>query len=80
MVQVHTVFRSASWQTFVDGLRQARVAGSRSGAVAEGRRVAAELRGRHIVHDIDGTVVERMDFSAGTAPASARPDPVDYLG
>lgn len=76
MVQVHTVYEASQWRTTVDGLRQGDGVSALAVAVARGRRIAAELGGRHIVHDIDGTVTEMADFAA---PAQRR-EPVHYLG
>jgi hypothetical protein len=78
MVQVHTVYRSSSWQTTVDGLRQAPAAGTRAEAVAQGKRLAAELKARHFLHDVDGSVLESTDFSE--CQCASLTGPTYYLG
>ena len=76
MIQVHTVFEQSAWRNKVDGLQQGGPYGDRLAAVAYGRRIALELRGAHIVHDIDGTVLEHHRY--GSARARRWVDPVQY--
>lgn len=67
MVQVHTVYEGSAWRNKVDGLQQGTVCPNRTAAVGEGRRIAIELSCSHAVHDVDGRVVERVDYGS-TAP------------
>ncbi len=76
MIQVHTVFEAAGWRNKVDGLQQGPPFADRLTATAEGRRIALDLRGAHIVHDVDGTVLENHRY--GTAHVRAWVDPVQY--
>lgn len=77
MVQVHTVYEASTWRLTVDGLRQECPTRSRSGVEAWGRRIAADLRGRLVVHDVDGRVLDTKDY--GTAEQE-RVEPEMYLG
>lgn len=76
MIQVHTVFEASGWRNKVDGLQQGPPFSDRLAAAAEGRRIALDLRAAHIVHDVDGTVLEHHRY--GTARIRAWVDPVQY--
>lgn len=76
MIQVHTVFEASGWRNKVDGLQQGPPYADRLTATAQGRRIALELRGAHIVHDVDGSVLEHHRY--GTARARAWVDPVRF--
>lgn len=78
MFQVHTVFESGSWRNKVDGLQQGPAHTTRSAAAAAGRAIALELRGVHLVHDLDGAVVEQHRY--GAARVRRWVDPVTYRG
>lgn len=64
MVQVHTVYESSAWRNKVDGLQQGRACANRTSAVAEGRHIALDLACRHAVHDVDGRIIESVDYGA----------------
>ncbi len=76
MFQVHTVFESGAWRNKVDGLRQGPAYPTRSSAAAAGRAIAVELRGAHVVHDVDGSVLESHRY--GQASVRRWVDPVRY--
>jgi len=76
VIQVHTVFEAAAWRNKVDGLQQGGPYAERLSAVAQGRRVALELRAAHIVHDVDGSVLEHHRY--GSTRTRHWVDPVQY--
>ncbi len=76
VIQVHTVLEATGWRNKVDGLHQGPAYTERFAAAAEGRRIALELRGAHVVHDVDGTVVEHHRY--GSAHVRRWVDPAQY--
>ncbi|WP_199425093.1 hypothetical protein [Actinotalea solisilvae] len=76
MVQVHTVYESSAWRNKVDGLQQGTACPNRTTAVAEGRHIAIDLACRHAVHDVDGRVIETVDY--GSAEPGLWPGAMRY--
>lgn len=76
MVQVHTVYEGSAWRNKVDGLQQGTACPHRSTAVADGRSIAIDLACRHAVHDVDGRVVESIDY--GSAEPGVWPGAMRY--
>ena len=67
---------TAEGETDVDGLQQGGPYAERLSAVTHGRRVALELRAAHIVHDVDGSVLEHHRY--GSTRTRRWIDPVHY--
>jgi hypothetical protein len=76
MIQVHTVYETSGWRNKVDGLQQGPPFPDRLAAAAQGRLIALELRGAHIVHDVDGTIIEQHRY--GTTRVRSWVDPVRF--
>ncbi len=76
MYQVHTVFEAENWRNKVNGLAQGPAFADRRPAVVAGRAIAVELHGIHVVHDVDGRVLEQHRY--GTARVRRWVDPVLY--
>lgn len=76
MFQVHTVFEAEQWRNKVNGLAQGLAYAARPAAVAAGRSIAAELHGVHVVHDLDGRILEQHRY--GPARVRRWVDPVLY--
>jgi hypothetical protein len=76
MYQVHTVFEAGTWRNKVNGLAQGQAFTARQSAVAAGRAIALELHAVHVVHDMDGRVLEPHRY--GPARVRRWVDPVLY--
>ncbi len=76
MFQVHTVYESGAWRNRVDGLRQGAGHPTRAAAASAGRMIALELQGAHVVHDIDGSVLEQHRY--GQSRVRRWVDPVRF--
>lgn len=76
MYQVHTVFEAGTWRNKVNGLAQGQAFAARQSAVAAGRAIALELHAVHVVHDMDGRVLEQHRY--GPARVRRWVDPVLY--
>lgn len=76
MFQVHTVYEAETWRNKVNGLAQGPGFSARPLAVAAGRAIAVELHAVHVVHDLDGRILEQHRY--GPARVRRWVDPVIY--